>query len=150
MIVAWLELEGTSKTIKFQPSAVGSIANHWIRHKFRLPRTPSNLSLSTSSEEASENPQQARDLTCMSSGRKKFSHLWERDWETPWTKALVSTVVNKKDQWILPSNTGIYLQRDVVDWRMVFTFHDLEPLYVPACTAEQHSPAWLSVTEGMV
>lgn len=67
-----------------------------------------------------------------------------------WTKVLVSTVVNKKDQWILLSNTGIYLQRDVVDWRMAFIFHDLEPLYVPACTAEQHRPAWLSVTKGMV
>ena len=44
----WLGLEGTLKTIQFQPPAMGRIATHQIR----LPRAPSSLALSTSKDGA--------------------------------------------------------------------------------------------------
>jgi len=44
IIIAWLRLKGTSKTINLQPAAVGRAAPHQLR----LPRTPSNPALSAS------------------------------------------------------------------------------------------------------
>ena len=48
-IIEWLGLEGTSKIIQSQPSAMGRAATQQLR----LPRAPSNLALSASKDGAS-------------------------------------------------------------------------------------------------